>query len=310
MDNRQGMALVLIDCSAAFDTVNHKIMIQRLCLHYGIVGKVLGWYQRVVIRDASSSTTCLTSGVLKGSVLGPLLFSLYVQPIGDIIRAYGLCFHHYMDDLQLYCHFDLTATVLGATLRRMEDCLDVVKQWMTSNCLCMNDNKMEYLPKMVAALIVDSVTCVGDATITASRYVHNLGVIIDRHLDFKKQVSSSISVCAFHLRHINQMSRCLPTTTKERVINAIITSWLDYCNSLLYGTTVNNIARLQRMHNLVARLILRRSRSDNATPQLCILHWLPVACRIDVKLSVFTYKAVSCRCAKIPVRSCVLIHTS
>ena len=139
----------------------------------------------------------------------------------------------------------------------MEDCLDVVEQWMTSNGLCMKDSKTEYLPvvpKTAAALVVDSVMRVGDATITASRHVRNLGVIIDRHLDFKKQVSNIVSVCAFHLRHINQMSRYLPTTTKERVVSAIITSRPDYCNSLLYGTTVNNIARLQRMHNSAARL--------------------------------------------------------
>ena len=125
MDNRQGSALVLIDFSAAVDTINHKIMIQRLHLRYGIVGKALGWLisylqdrtQRVVIRDASSNT-CVTPGVPQGSVLGPLLFSMCVQPIGDIIRAHGLCVRHYADDLQLYCHFDLIATALGATLQR------------------------------------------------------------------------------------------------------------------------------------------------------------------------------------------------
>ena len=83
-DNRQGTALVLIDFSAAFDTINHMILIQRRRLRYGIVGKALGWLQsylqnrtqRVVIRDVSSNTTWLTSGVPQGSVLGPLLFSL------------------------------------------------------------------------------------------------------------------------------------------------------------------------------------------------------------------------------------------
>ena len=76
------------------------------------------------------------------------------------------------------------------------------------------------------------------------------------------------------------------------MVNASITSRLVYCNSLLYGTSVNNIARLQRIHNSAARLMLRRPRSDSAMPLLCILHWLPVPQRIEFKLLVFTYKAV------------------
>ncbi len=91
---------------------------------------------------------------------------------------------------------------------------------------------------------------------------------------------------AIQMRSSDGKSQC------EHVVNAIITSRLDYCNSLLCGTSVNNIARLQRMHNSAARLILRRPRSDSAMPLLCILHWLPVAHRIDFKLLVFTYKAV------------------
>ena len=179
----------------------------------------------------------------------------------------------------------------------MEDCLDVVNMWMASNYMFMNNNKTEYLPVIpktatATALVDGSVIRVGDATITASRFVRNLGVVIDHHLDFKKQVSSIVIVCSFHLRHINKMSRYLPMVTKERVVNAIITSWLDYCNCLLYGTSVNNIARLQRIHNSAARLILRRPRRDSAMPLLCILHWLPVPQRIEFKIIAFTYKAV------------------
>ena len=99
---------------------------------------------------------------------------------------------------------------------------------------------------------------VGVSTITASRCVRNLGVFIDRHLDMKKQVSQTVSACSFYLRHINQISRFLPKPTKERVVNAIITSRLDYCNALLYGPSVANITCLQRIHNSAARLILRR----------------------------------------------------
>ena len=101
MDKKQGTILLLVDFSSAFDTINHNILIRRLRLRYGFVGKALDWLtfylkertQRVVIGDQSSSTTTLTIGVQQGSVLGPLLFSLYVQPIGDIIRAHRLFFH-------------------------------------------------------------------------------------------------------------------------------------------------------------------------------------------------------------------------
>ena len=98
-------------------------------------------------------------------------------------------------------------------------------------------------------------------------------------------------MCSLHLRHINKMSRYLPMATKEGVVNAIITPRLDYCNSLLYGSSVSNIARLQRIHNSAARLMLCRPQSDSAMPLLCIFHWLPVPQRIEFKL-VFTYKAV------------------
>ena len=96
----------------------------------------------------------------------------------------------------------------------------------------------------------------------------------------------------------------LPRPTKEPVINAIITSRLDYCNALLYGTSIFNIARLQRIQNTAARLIMRSPRGDRATPLLRELHWLPIVCRVDFKLLVFTYKAMH---NDAPVYLCELV---
>ena len=159
----------------------------------------------------------------------------------------------------------------------------------------MNDGKTQYLPfvpKSADAIVDKSAIRIGEATITVSRCVQCLGVCIDRHLDMKNQVSQTTSACSFYLRNINQFSRFLPRPTKERVVNAIITSRLDYCNALLYGTSAINIARLQRIQNTAARLIMRSPRSDSATPLLCELHWLPIVCRVDFKLLVFIYKAM------------------
>ena len=114
----------------------------------------------------------------------------------------------------------------------------------------MNDGKTHYLPivpKSADAIVDKSVIRVGEATITASRCAQCLGVCIDRHLDMKKQVSQTTSACSFYLRNINHISRFLPRPSKERVVNAIITSLPDYCNALLYSTSAVNIARLQRI---------------------------------------------------------------
>ena len=119
VDNKQETTLVLVDFSAAFDTMNHGILIRRLRLRcgFGLIG------------GQSASTTTLTADVPQSSVLGPLLFSLYVQHIGDTIRAHGLFFHHYVDDLQIYSHFDLNPSALAAVVQQMEHCLDNITNW-------------------------------------------------------------------------------------------------------------------------------------------------------------------------------------
>ncbi|KAK2145269.1 hypothetical protein NP493_3980g00000 [Ridgeia piscesae] len=120
-----------------------------------------------------------------------------------------------------------------AAAKQMEDCLDELKS--------------------TDAIVDKSVIRVGLVTITASRCVQCIGVCTDRHLDTKKHVSQTISASSFYL------------PTNERVVNAIITSRLDYCNALLYGMSAINIARLQRIHNSSARLILRSPRYANST---------------------------------------------
>ena len=127
-DNRKETALIMIDLSAAFDTISHSILLQRLRNRYGMTHNALKWfqsylaerYQCVSISDHHSYSLTLTIGVPQSSVLDPLLFSIYVKPIGDIIRKHGLSLHNYADDLQLYVHFTYSSHSLSMIINILQ----------------------------------------------------------------------------------------------------------------------------------------------------------------------------------------------
>ncbi|TWW58995.1 putative RNA-directed DNA polymerase from transposon X-element [Takifugu flavidus] len=142
--------LVLLDLSAAFDTVDHSILLQRLEHVIGIKGTALDWfrsylsdrYQFAHVHGVPSSYSRVSHGVPQGSVLGPILFTLYMLPLGNIIRQHGIHFHCYADDTQLYLSIKPEKTEQLVTL---QTCLKDIKSWMSSNFLLLNPGKTEVM---------------------------------------------------------------------------------------------------------------------------------------------------------------------
>ena len=303
LDKKNGTALVMIDLSAAFDTIDHHILLHRLRHRYGVSGAALKWIesyltdrgQRVCLNDEYSPRFVLSTGVPQGGVLGPLLFSLYIQPIGDIIRKHGLTFHHYADDLQLYAHFEYNDQSISVCLDRLRICIIDIQEWFKANKLVMNDNKTEYItfiPKRYDSLVATSSIRVGGYSIPASTHVTNLGVILDRHYTMSQQVSKIVQSSTYKLRLINVIRTKLTKPVAERVVNAMVTNNLDYCNSLLYGISGNQLLRIQRIQNTPARLIFQWDRWSSARVMLNELHWLPMKKRISFKVLLVLYKAM------------------
>ena len=139
-DNGVRVILALLDLSAAFDTVNHELLLSRLSSRYGLCGSVLEWFtsyftnrtQFVVINGTSSTIRHLGVGMPQGSVLGPLLYVLYTSPVADVICRHNLYFHFYADDSQLFLSFKGADRLFESKLQ-LEACIDDICQWMAFN---------------------------------------------------------------------------------------------------------------------------------------------------------------------------------
>ena len=145
----------LLDCSAAFDLVDHSTLLHWLEHRLRVTGNPLDWFrsylsertQFVSTNGSTSPAHQLSCGVPQGSVLGPRLFTIYTQPLGDIIGRHDVNFHLYADDTQLYlaCKHAACPQIHCETLLKLEACIAETWQWMPLNGLKLNDNKTEFM---------------------------------------------------------------------------------------------------------------------------------------------------------------------
>jgi hypothetical protein len=304
LDQKHCVAMVMIDLSAAFDTVNHSILLQRLSDRYGITDSAHAWLksylthrkQFITIKRARSEVKDKHCDVPQGSVMGPNLYEDYsASCLGDIFRRHGLKFHIYADDTQIYLPF-LPGEECEA-LSRLESCLTEVRQWMAKNWLQLNDSKTEFIifgsNKNLQLLKQKSIK-IGLSEITCdTQSVKNLGAYLDIHLKGDKQVTSTCKSAWFHLFQISKIRHFLTLDQAKTVMHAYVTSRIDQNNSLLLGLPKKYIKRIQYVQNASARLILAVKKHEHITPALLTLHWLPVEYRILFKILLLTFKSLN-----------------
>ena len=303
LDSGSGAVLLMLDLSAAFDTIDHGILLSRLNSLYGISGDALDWFksylsnrvQRVIIGDTVSECKNLNFGVPQGSVLGPKIYCMYTKPISDIIAGHGLSHHCYADDTQLYIAIEHSAN-LHSELLRMERCVADIRNWMRHNMLKLNDDKTElivFASRYNQHLYSDASMMIGNTTVVCEPQVKNLGVIFDQVMSMRQHVNYTSRTARFHLRNISRIRRYIPEESCKLVVQSLVTSRLDYSNGLLYGIPKSAVSILQSVQNSAARIVTKTAPREHITPVLRELHWLPVDRRIEYKILLYAYKALN-----------------
>jgi len=300
IDDHGCVILLLLDLSAAFDTVDHRLLLLRLYHNFGIKGKALNWFssyfhertQFISIDDKRSRSQELPSGVPQGSILGPILYLLYTSPLSDVIKKHNMDYHFYADDTQVYMSFRPSdVDSIDLVKQRVESCVQAIQMWMTSNRLKLNSDKTELLilnARHRPSPPLNSVYAC-EELVAASESVKNLGVWFDNSLSMRKQVNHICKTAFYHLRNLATIRKYLSLDHIEILIHAFITSRLDFCNSLLSGLPQHLLKKLQYVQNSAARLLTYTRKCDHITPVLKQLHWLPVSTRIEFKLLVLVF---------------------
>ena len=195
--------------------------------------------QSVYVGRSNSASITMSRGVLQGSVLGPVLNTMYTAPLHHFIMKHNLSAHYYADDTQVYLSCE--PTELKHAIKRIEVCVMDMLQWLLANNLSLNASKSRVLlcgtRKQQTKIDRSAVIHIGDSAINIFDSARNLGVQLDSALSFDEHVNNVCHNCYLYIKRLVRIRQCLTTHSVAVLGAAIAASKLNYCNSLLGGTT-------------------------------------------------------------------------
>uniref|UniRef100_A0A803TPZ2 Reverse transcriptase domain-containing protein n=1 Tax=Anolis carolinensis TaxID=28377 RepID=A0A803TPZ2_ANOCA len=292
LDSGSVSLLVFLDLSAAFDTVDHGCLAGM-----GLGGTVLQWLQsfledrtqKVLIWDSCSTPQPSSCEVPQGSVLSPLLFNNYMKPLGEIIQSFGVQCHLYADDVQLYHSF---FSASKEAVQILNQCLAAVSDWMRKNKLKLNpDNTEVLLVSRKAEQGIGLQPVLDGVTLPLKAQVRSLGVLLDSLLSLEPQVSAVARGAFEQLKLGRQLCLYLGKPDLAMVVQALVTSRLDYCNTLYVRLPLKTVWKL--VQRFAARLLTGAPFREHTTPLLKQLHWLPVSYQAQFKVLDLAYKTLN-----------------
>ena len=305
-DNDKCTVIVFLDLSAAFDTIDHETLLNILSEEIGIKGIALQWFrsfltgrtQRVNINNHLSDILLVLFGAPQGTVLGPRLFSIYVRNQPKVFNIFKFKATSFADDSNGAKKFSLCFQY-NVLKNDVANCMNSITNYMNSQFLKINPDKTEILllyPKHLDEHTIIRGTIIGNQCIRFSNVVKNVGLWLDKNLNFECHINKIVSHCHKLLKDIRRVRSLLSKKNTEMLVHAVISSRIDYCNSIFLNINKANLYKLQKVQNTAARLVVQKSKTESISSTLKDLHWLRVESRIIFKVLLIVHKIILGKC--------------
>ena len=303
-DKNSATILMLLDLSAAFDTVDHRKLIKILENEINIKGVALKWFrsfltgrcQRTRLGSNLSEDVELLFGVPQGSVLGPVLFNIYIRSLYTTVKQHGFAIQGYADDQQIYKSFSANQQAEILTWK-IVCCFYVIQRWMSDFCLQLNPSKTQIIvvgpQRVLNSIKIHGVQLMDDLCVRFVTSTKSLGFLINENLSFHTQVMALKRDCFRLIRNICKMRFIFGKQQLKLIVNSLVICKLDYCNSLFYGINERYLKELQIIQNAAGKVVFGLYKHDHVGDTLKELHWLPVRERIQFKILLLVFKSLN-----------------
>ena len=294
IDDKKFMMGIFIDLSKAFDTLNHSILLQKL-MNYGIRGISNDWFktyltereQFVNYDNALSSKSKITTGVPQGSILGPLLFLLYINDISN--SSHLLKFILYADDTNIfYCSDNIQQ--LCDTVN--EELLGVV-QWFKSNRLSVNSKKTNFVlfgSNQKTRKLQNVEIFLDNIKITRTETAKFLGVVIDENLTWKNHINYIENKIAKNVGIIKRVRYLLSEKTLNTLYNTLVLPYINYCNIIWANNKPTRLQPLLLLQKRCMRVITNSPYNSHSSPLFAKLNQLTITDINKVLIATFMFR--------------------